>query len=136
MTQVAVWCAAQSGRSLRNIWHNYALYRRGGEQALLHRARRDKGSSWFFSAHHQAAVFAAYLHLTWRQSPRAIRTALLRDGALLGLEKLPSEATLRRWLKSRTLSRVALALEGQKIHRERMARYAKHGLLIENRRTA
>lgn len=130
-TETVAWCAVQSGRHVRTISRDLALFKEGSEGALLSHGRKDKGVSRFFARHSKATAFAAYLRLAWQQTFLAIHKAILRDGRLLEIsaEEMPCYETVRGWFRSIPSDLVALALEGQKAHRERVSSYAKRGLL-------
>jgi hypothetical protein len=134
-TEIVRWCARRNGRSVGTTWRTFAKFKRGGAELLQRRERSDKGISRFFSRHLKAAAFAAYLRLAWRQTFREIHEAIQRDRDLLEISRqnAPSYRTVSLWLRSESPLVVALALEGQKIHRERISAFARRGLMANRR---
>ncbi len=118
-TQIVAWCAKENGRCVRTVRRSLALFRRGGKGALERCPRADKGSARFFGRHRAAAVFAAYLHLAWRPSVRAVHQSILRNRESLGLSgvRLPCYETARAWLRTGRQALAPLAVEGQNLYR-------------------
>jgi hypothetical protein len=99
------------------------------------RSRKDKGTSRWFARYEKAAEFAAYLRLAWGQNFTEIYNIIQRDHDHLEIPpaQIPSYETVRAWLRSNPVGLVALALEGQKAHRARIALDAKQGFLTERK---
>jgi putative transposase len=98
--------------------------------ALADRVRADKGRSRWFERHQQAKMLAAYLYLVERQSVTFVCEQIERDAEQLGIEAadLPSRETVRVFLSAEISPAMkALAREGQREYRERMAPYIKRG---------
>jgi hypothetical protein len=124
------YVAAMSNQSTRTIKRWLATYRAGGFAALADRIRTDKGQSRWFNHHYQAAVLAAYLFLNERQSVTFVCEQIERDQAQLAIEpsNLPSRETVRNFLSQQISPAMkALAREGQREYRERMAPYIRRG---------
>ena len=122
------YVAATSGRTPRTLKYWLSAFRADGFAGLADRVRADKGRSRWFDHHHQAALFAAYLHLVERQSITFVCEQMQRDPAMAGLEpgELPSRETVRIFLAQQISPAMkALAREGQREYRERMSPYLR-----------
>jgi putative transposase len=120
--------ANTTGNSPRTIKRWLAAFRSGSKPALADRIRTDKGQSRWFNSHHQAAVLAAYLHLNERQSITFVCEQIELNREQLGIEigDLPSRETVRIFLAQQISPAMkALAREGQREYRERMAPYLR-----------
>jgi putative transposase len=103
-------------------------FKREGFPGLADRVRADKGQSRWFKQHPQAAILAAYLHLNERQSVTFVHEQLHLNAGQLGLQtdELPSHETVRIFLAQQISPAMkALAREGQREYRERMAPYLR-----------
>lgn len=99
-----------------------------GFPGLADRVRADKGQSRWFNQHPQAATLAAYLHLNERQSVTFVCEQIGINAQQLGLQddELPSHETVRIFLSQQISPAMkALAREGQREYRERMAPYLR-----------
>jgi hypothetical protein len=124
------YAAETNIQSPRTIKRWLARYRTGGFAALADRVRADKGQSRWFNRHREAAILAAYLHLNERQSVTFVCEQIERDQAQLAIEEgdLPSRETVRIFLSQQISPAMkALAREGQREYRERMAPYIRRG---------
>lgn len=123
------YAAAQCNQSPRTVKRWLARYRESGYVALADRIRADKGVSRWFERHPDARVFAAYLYLIERVSVTFVCEQLEYEAAALGLDNdLPSRETVRVFLQqSISPAMKALARQGQRAYRERMAPYLKRG---------
>lgn len=130
-TQIVAWCAKENGRSVTTIRRSLAAFRRGGKRALERGPRADKGSPRFFGRRRAAAVFAAYLHLAWRPSVRAVHQSILQNREWLGLSgvRLPCYNTVRAWLRTERRALAPFALEGQRIYRQLAFSEVERGIL-------
>lgn len=120
--------AAGTGKSPRTIKRWLAAFRTGGFASLADRVRADKGQSRWFNHHHQAAIFAAYLHLNERQSVTFVceQIEAMREQLAIEPGDLPSRETVRIFLAQQISPAMkALAREGQREYRERMSPYLR-----------
>ena len=122
------FAAAQFNQSPRTLKRWLARYRAAGFAALADRIRSDKNTSRWFERHHDARVFAAYLYLVERVSVTFVCEQLEYEAEMLGIDELPSRETVRVFLQqSISPAMKALARQGQRSYRERMAPYLKRG---------
>jgi transposase InsO family protein len=121
-SQMAAYVAAEQGMSVSEVWRRYKAWKTG---SLLRKIRSDKGKSRFFENYPKAADLAAYVHLEQRQSATCAYEAIVRDREVLDIpeSELPSYETVRLWLRSIPPVYRALAREGRRAYRERMAPY-------------
>lgn len=120
--------AESTGNSPRTIKRWLAAFRNEGFAALADKVRADKGQSRWFNHHHQAAIFAAYLHLNERQSVTFVAEQIESQREQLGIEigDVPSRETIRIFLAQQISPAMkALAREGQREYRERMSPYLR-----------
>jgi len=131
------------GLTARTLQRWLARYRQGGFPALADRIRRDKGQSRWFARNRKAALLAAYLWLGdvdtrgdsvklrgSRQSVSVIWQQIRAQAETLGLDPndLPSYETVRAFLPQAVSPAIsALAREGKRAYRERMAPYLIRG---------
>ena len=124
--QMANYVAQKIGKHVSAIFRKAKKFTEdGGLDGLRRKTREDAGKSRFFEDYPKAAAHAAYVHLEQRQSARCAYEAIVRDHVQLDIprEYLPDYQTVRRWLKSIPPVYVALAREGRRSYRERMAPY-------------
>jgi len=120
--------AESTGNSPRTIKRWMAAFRNDGFASLADKVRADKGQSRWFNQHHQAAIFAAYLHLNERQSVTFIceQIEAMREQLAIAEDDMPSRETVRLFLAEQISPAMkALAREGQREYRERMSPYLR-----------
>lgn len=124
--------AVREGCATSTVWRWIKNYRTSGFASLADRIRADKGQSRWFARHREAAFLAAYLYLNERQSVTFVCEQIERDAEQLGIEadNLPSRETVRVFLSQEISPAMkALAREGQREYRERMAPYIRRGFV-------
>jgi len=126
------YVAGCTGQSTRTIKRWLAAYRTQGFAGLADRIRADKGQSRWFAKHYEAAMLAAHLYLNERQSISFVCEQFRYEMQALGLTEtdFPSHETVRIFLSQNISPAMkALARQGQRIYRERMAPYLRRAYI-------